>query len=208
MTPLPPRLPSAHETENKNETSNTSQKAIIPITAFALGTWQVQRLGWKTTLLARFEDRLVQPPLPLPPRIDPTAIADFDYRRVHATGTLNHAKEMLVGPRLMDGDDGFLVVTPLERTDKRGSAAILVNRGWIAKDKKDQRTRAPEALPRGEVCVQGLLREPWKRNVFTPANQPGRGVWYFPDVGEMAEWAGTQAVWIEETMSMLFPACR
>ncbi|GME66517.1 Surfeit locus 1 [Neofusicoccum parvum] len=180
--------------------------ALIPITAFALGTWQVQRLGWKTDLIARLEDRLVQPPLPLPPRIDPAAVADFDYRRVYATGVLNHRKEMLVGPRLNDGDDGYLVITPLERTDDsdgrggRGSTSILVNRGWIPKAKKAQKDRAPEALPRGEVTVQGLLRLPWKKNTFTPDNQPGRGVWYFPDVEEMAAWAGTQPVWMEETM--------
>ncbi|KAF4309537.1 Surfeit locus 1 [Botryosphaeria dothidea] len=176
--------------------------ALIPITAFALGTWQVQRLGWKTDLIARFEDRLIQPPLPLPPRVDPAAVADFDYRRVYATGVLNHRKEMLVGPRLNDGEDGFLVVTPLERTDEegKGSTSILVNRGWIPKTKKAHRDRDPAALPRGEVTVQGLLREPWKKNSFTPDNQPERGVWYFPDVNEMAEWAGTQPIWIEETM--------
>lgn len=62
--------------------------ALIPITALVLGTWQVQRLGWKTELIARFEDRLVQPPLPLPPRVDPEAIHDFDFRRVVARGAV------------------------------------------------------------------------------------------------------------------------
>ncbi|KAF2090339.1 COX1 assembly protein-like protein Shy1 [Saccharata proteae CBS 121410] len=173
--------------------------AIIPITAFALGTWQVQRLGWKTDLVARFEDRLVQPPLPLPPKIDPDAIHDFDYRRVYATGRYNHSKEMLVGPRLHDGDDGFLVVTPLERPEYGPEATILVNRGWIEKSKRAQRDRQ-EGLPRGEVTVQGLLREPWKKNMFTPDNKPELGEWYFPDVEQMARNAGSQAVWIEETM--------
>ncbi|KAF2805391.1 SURF1-domain-containing protein [Mytilinidion resinicola] len=174
--------------------------ALIPVTAFILGTWQVQRLAWKTTLLASLEDRLVRPPLPLPPNIDPAAIPSFDYRRVYATGILRHDLEMLVGPRLHDGDDGYLVVTPLERTDDAGKKArILVCRGWIRKDKADQKTRA-EGLPRGEVTVQGLLREPWKKNMFTPVNSPARGLWHFPDVGEMAQWTGSQAVWIEETM--------
>lgn len=168
----------------------------------------MQRLGWKTDLIARLEDRLIQPPLPLPPRIDPDAVSDFDYRRVYATGVLNHRKEMLVGPRLNDGEDGFLVVTPLERAGEDGqqqTASILVNRGWIPKDKKMQRDRDPAALPRGEITVQGLLRQPWKKNSFTPDNKPAQGVWYFPDVSEMAEWAGTQPVWIEETMSMSNP---
>lgn len=171
--------------------------ALIPITAFALGTWQVFRLGWKTELIARFEDRLIKPPLPLPSRIDPEAIKDFDYRKVYTAGRLRHEQEMLIGPRIHDGKDGYLVVTPLERGDS--ASTILVNRGWISRDKKTQAERT-EGLPAGQVTVEGLLREPWKRNMFTPRNRPEKGEFYFPDVGQMADWTGSEAVWIEETM--------
>ena len=175
--------------------------AVIPVTAFFLGCWQVQRLGWKTELMARFEDRLVRDPLPLPPAIDPAAIKDFDYRRVYATGKLRHDQEMLMGPRLHDGTDGYLVITPLERhfDGYNGNATILVCRGWIPKEKAKQSTR-PEGLPQGEITVQGLLREPWKKNMFTPENKPEYGNFYFPDVEQMAKYTGSQAVWIEETM--------
>lgn len=173
--------------------------AIIPITAFCLGTWQVQRLFWKTDLIAKFEDRLIRPPLPLPPFIDPSAVADFDYRRVYATGKLRHDQEMLVGPRTLDGEDGYLVVTPLERIVNGKVSKFLVCRGWISKDKKDQKDRKL-GLPEGEVTVQGLLREPWKKNIFTPSNRPETGEFYFPDVLQMAELSGSQPVWIEETM--------
>ncbi|KAK5112404.1 hypothetical protein LTR85_011513 [Meristemomyces frigidus] len=178
----------------------------IPVTAFVLGCWQVQRLGWKTDLIARFEDRLVRDPLPLPPQVDPDAIKDFDYRRVYARGRLRHDQEMLIGPRLHDGNDGYLVVTPLDRSEQYPAYAakginttVLVCRGWITKDKAAQSTR-PEGLPTGEVVVEGLLREPWKKNTFTPDNQPGQEKWYFPDVHEMAGHVGSQAVWVEETM--------
>ena len=175
------------------------------MTAFCLGTWQVNRLGWKTDLIAKYEERLIRPPLPLPPRIDPSAIADFDYRRVTATGRFRHDKEMLVGPRLRDGQDGFLVVTPLERPGDGGST-ILVNRGWISKAKAEQAVRAaaggPEALPTGDVSVLGLLRVPWRRNAFTPVNNPAAGKWYFPDVQEMAAAAGAEPVWVEEVMNV------
>lgn len=174
--------------------------ALIPIITFALGTWQVQRLDWKTKLIAKFEDRLVKPPLPLPPRIDPDAVADFDYRRVYATGHFRHDQEMLVGPRMRDGQDGYLVVTPLERDD--GASTVLVNRGWIPKKLRDQKDRADGSLPQGEVTVEGLLREPWKKNMFTPDNKPEEGKFYFPDVYQMAEVTGSQPVWIEETMGM------
>ncbi|RVX66301.1 hypothetical protein B0A52_09732 [Exophiala mesophila] len=171
--------------------------SIIPLTAFALGSWQVQRLDWKTRLIAKFEDRLVRDPLPLPPRIDPDVVSEFDYRRVYATGKFLHDKEMLIGPRTQDGQDGFLVITPLER---EGMSTILVNRGWITKDKQYQQDRDPSALPRGEVTVSGLLREPWKKNLFTPDNKPEVGKFFFPDVHQMAEMSGAEPVWIEETM--------
>lgn len=156
----------------------------------------------KTNLIAKFEDRLVRPPLPLPPRIDPDAISEFDYRRVYATGHYIHEKEMLVGPRMRDGEDGFLVVTPLERGD--GQSTVLVNRGWISKKHMAQKER-PEGLPKGEVTVEGLLREPWQKNMFTPENKPAEGKFYFPDIVQMAELGGSQPVWIEQTMSMESP---
>ncbi|KAI1463670.1 SURF1-domain-containing protein [Daldinia caldariorum] len=172
--------------------------AIIPVTAFVLGTWQVQRLGWKTDLIAKFEDRIVRDPLPLPPRVDPDAIHDFDFRRVTATGKYRHDREMLVGPRIRDGEQGYMVVTPLERAGD-GGATVLVNRGWISKKFRDQRSR-PESLPTEEVTVEGLLREPWKKNMFTPDNRPDKNEFYFPDVKQMAALTGSQPVWIEQTM--------
>ncbi|KAJ5040320.1 uncharacterized protein L3040_005977 [Drepanopeziza brunnea f. sp. 'multigermtubi'] len=171
--------------------------AFIPITAFALGTWQVQRLDWKSKLIAKFEDRLVRPPLPLPPHVDPSAIHEFDYRRIYATGIFRHDQEMLIGPRMHDGTEGYLVITPLER-DGEGTT-VLVNRGWISKKMKQQEKR-PDGLKKGVVTVEGLLRLPWKKNLFTPNNNVEKGEFYFPDVEQMANLTGSQAVWIEETM--------
>lgn len=179
--------------------------ALIPVTAFALGSWQVQRLGWKTDLLAKLEDRLVRDPLPLPPRVDPAVVPDFNYRRVVATGRFRHDQEMLIGPRMRDGHDGYMVVTPLERDD--GASTVLINRGWIDKAHGDQATR-PDSLPPGLVTVEGLLREPWKKNMFTPENRPDKGHFYFPDVHQMAALTGSQPVWVEATMGISLPPLR
>ncbi|KAK0717061.1 SURF1 family-domain-containing protein [Lasiosphaeria miniovina] len=172
--------------------------AIIPVTAFILGTWQVKRLEWKTELIAKCEDRLVRAPLPLPPRIDADAIPDFDYRRVWTTGRYRHDQEMLIGPRMRDGEQGYMVVTPLER-EGGPETTVLVNRGWISKDKADKRKRMDSLKPE-TVRVEGMLREPWKKNMFTPDNNIEKGEFYFPDVHQMAQLTGSQPVWIEQTM--------
>ena len=196
----PPQLIRAGKKHNK---IGLFILAAIPITAFALGCWQVQRLGWKSELIARFEDRLIKDPLPLPPQVNPDAIKDFDYRRVLARGVLRHDQEMLIGPRMHDGVDGYQVVTPLDRSAEfegfKGNTTVLINRGWIPKDKADHKLR-PDGLPKGTVVVEGLLREPWKKNMFTPENKPEEGKFYFPDVYEMAAHTNSQPVWVEETM--------
>lgn len=203
--------------------------ALIPITAFALGTWQVFRLRWKTDLLAKCEDRLVRVPLPLNPQNVADAVAhsrgesseglegggasDFDYRRIVAVGTFRHDQEMLVGPRVREGVAGYFVVTPLEIVDARqpGSetetkTTILVNRGWISREQRSQRARlrVAGALPRGLVRVEGMLRAPWKRNFFTPENRPDKSEFYFPDVEGMAKLTGSLPVWVEATMGEFY----
>lgn len=95
-----------------------------------------------------------------------------------------------------------MVITPLDRTE---GSTVLVNRGWISKDMADQRKRkvargSQVSLPEGEVVIEGMLRKPWKKNMFTPENRPDKGEFYFPDVKQMAELTGAQPVWIEATM--------
>ena len=81
---------------------------------------------------------------------------------------------------------------------------ILINRGWISKKLKDQKDR-PEGLPKGEVVVEGLIRDPVKKNYFTPENRPDKGEFYFPDIEQMAQLTGSQPVLIEETMGVYAP---
>ncbi|KAI7052540.1 hypothetical protein KC366_g19 [Hortaea werneckii] len=50
--------PTLVRTGRKHNKAGLAFLAAIPITAFILGCWQIQRLGWKTELIARFEDRL------------------------------------------------------------------------------------------------------------------------------------------------------
>ena len=51
----------------------------------ALGTWQVKRLAWKTDLIAKAEERLALPAIPLPSDPD-TDWAALDFRRAEVSG--------------------------------------------------------------------------------------------------------------------------
>ncbi|KAJ2380500.1 diphthine synthase, partial [Coemansia sp. RSA 2611] len=154
----------------------------IPITAFALGTWQVYRLKWKLALLDDVNDRMHRRPIPLPLHVTADEIARNEYRRVLVHGVFDHAAEMLVGPRAMEGEPGFIVVTPLVRED---GSRVLVNRGWIRRDLKDPRAR-PASQPAEPVTLVVFVRRAPRDNAFTPKSDPLSNEWYSIDVPRMA----------------------
>jgi surfeit locus 1 family protein len=126
-----------------------------------------------------------------------SAIPDFLYRKVIVRGRYDHAHSMLVGPRVMDGDRGFVLITPLAREN---GSTVLVNRGWISEEFSEPEKRNE---PPGIVEVQGMLRATQDRNSFTPDNHPEKGEWFWADLDAMVNFAGgeqanVQPVFIEE----------
>ncbi|KAG0241922.1 surf-like protein [Actinomortierella wolfii] len=174
--------------------------AFCPIITFGLGTWQVQRLRWKTDLIEMLEDRMSLDAMPLPRKVNLDALEDFEYRKVKVTGRFRHDQEMLLGPRTRgDGQPGYFLITPLERSN---GSKILVRRGWVPREKKDQATRL-DGLTEGEVTLEGLLRSGEQRSssYFVPENRPEKNEWYSLDVKTMAERVGAQPVVVEAILT-------
>lgn len=149
-----------------------------------LGTWQVQRLHEKETLIAEREARLAAPPL------DVAAIgrmtAALERRRVRAAGTFLHDREMHLVARSRHGQAGVHVVTPMRLV---AGGHVLVDRGWVPRDRADPATRAAGQVE-GTVEVVGILRAGGRPSHWTPDNQPADDVWHYVDVGAMAARAG------------------
>lgn len=168
---------------------------LMPIVSFGLGTWQVKRLRWKTSLITEAESKLTLPPLEIPPVLNPDIAGsyEFDYRRVTVKGVFRHDKEMYIGPRMRDGKEGYILMTPLER--KNGST-LLIKRGWIRKDHLDRSTR-PMSLVEGEVEVECLLRATPFKGMFAVEGKPGSHHYHFTDVAAMAEEGDCQPILFE-----------
>lgn len=166
----------------------------IPVLAVlvGLGTWQVQRLAWKTELIERIEARTEAAPVPLPAAIDDPAA--WDYVPVTVTGAFLHDREMFLGPRtLVEGGvtrTGAHLLTPLRRED---GTTVLVDRGWVPPDRQDAATR-PGSQPQGVVTVEGLARLPGGRATLQPDNRPDDRFWFWYDLTAMADAAGVDAV--------------
>ncbi|KAF9576283.1 surf-like protein, partial [Lunasporangiospora selenospora] len=154
-----------------------------------------QRLRWKVELIETLEDRMSLEAIPLPRKVNLSAVEDFEYRKVRVTGRFRHDQELLLGPRTRgDGQPGYFIITPFEREN---GSKILVRRGWVPRDKREQSTRLA-GLTEGEVTVEGLLRSgEQKASSFVPENVPSKNQWYSLDLVEMAKLSDAQPVVVE-----------
>lgn len=158
----------------------------VPAVLFMLGLswWQIERLQWKTALIAQFEERVNQPAVLPPDRIDD--VEEWRYRRVRLVGTYLHDKEVLITGKPFEGNPGFHLITPMRLADGR---TVLVNRGWIAlkaKGPEDTSSMHVEGLQ----TLEGLIREDGLRGSFVPDNEPAKEVWLYVDTAEIAAYRG------------------
>ncbi|XP_019865003.2 SURF1-like protein [Aethina tumida] len=184
---------------------------IIPASAFGLGTWQVQRKKWKEGLIADLKARSNSDPVDLPNNLD--AIEELEYKPVRVRGHFIHDKEMFMGPRslLVMGDastksslisnktntaHGYLVVTPFKLADR--DETILVNRGWVPSKHRDPKTRQGGQVE-GDINLIGVVRLQEARPTFSMKNQEGSNIWFYRDLNQMANIAGTAPIFLDAT---------
>jgi surfeit locus 1 family protein len=159
------------------------------ILMLGLGTWQVQRLAWKTALIDAREAAIHAAPVPLPATLDQAR--PLDFHRVIARGIFLHDKELYVGAFSPRGNEGFQIVTPLRLAD---GTLLLVNRGWVPEKRKDPATRA-DAQIAGPVEIEGVMRIPVTPTGFiVPKNRPAENFWFWVDPPAMAEARGLAGV--------------
>ena len=158
----------------------------------ALGSWQVQRMGWKQDLIARVQARIQAPPAAPPEPATWPAIAaapsDFEYRRLHLQGEFLHQHEALVQASTVLGA-GFWVLTPLRLAD---GTLVIVNRGFVPPERRDPAKREATA-PTGTVSLNGLLRISEPHGGFLRENDPAANRWHSRDVAAIAAARGLPA---------------
>ncbi|VDS08518.1 SURF1 family protein [Paracoccus haematequi] len=156
---------------------------IVFVILLGLGVWQVQRLAWKTDLIARVDARVAAAPVaaPGPAEWDALTEENAEYRRVTVAGDYRPDSDVLV-QAVTERGPGFWVMTPLRTQD---GWTVLVNRGFVAADRRDDRP-----LPAGAQTVTGLLRLSQPGGAFLRANDPRAGRWYSRDTQAIAATLG------------------
>lgn len=153
--------------------------AILFLGLLALGSWQIQRMGWKHELIARVNARVHAPPVAAPglgqwPEVNR---ASHEYLRVSLTGRFLHEQEALVQATTALGA-GFWVLTPLQAVD---GSKVWINRGFVPPAARNP-SRRGATQPVGEVAVTGLLRISEPGGAFLRNNDPAADRWHSRDV--------------------------
>lgn len=196
------------------QSSTTSRRTsgyflvVFPATAVLLGFWQVYRRRWKLDLIDNIERRTHKPPIQgLPDTLD--RLSELAYRRVRVRGRFDHAREIILAPRMpvqasgggiisYGGKIGGLVITPfvVEDGSHYDGQSILVNRGWVPTNLLDPAKRSAGQVTEPTVLV-GLLRESEKNKAFAPKNSPKSPMWHRRDIDAMAAMCGTLPVYVD-----------
>lgn len=147
----------------------------LPILLY-LGTWQLQRLEWKTSLIAQRDNHFKEVPLKeadLKENITTSSKTDLEFRQITLTGIYLHKHEVRILSHTRQGKAGFHVVTPFKIASDP-TLILLINRGWVA-NKTEYWSRPP-----GKIFLKGVVRYPETAQKFVPPNKPP--VWFTIDI--------------------------
>jgi surfeit locus 1 family protein len=122
-----------------------------------LGWWQLDRAAQKRAAQAAVDQRAALPPIEQLAPLAGTADAEQHHRALRLSGRWLPAHTVYLDNRQMNGRVGFYVVTPLQLAD---GSALLVQRGWLARDFQERDRVAPVPTPEGEVIAAGRIAPP------------------------------------------------
>jgi surfeit locus 1 family protein len=146
-----------------------------------LGVWQLERLQWKTALIAERRAELAAAPVGLSTVLSEIGTGQtVDYRPVTFAGRFAGGKDLRLystayGP-------GWEIVSPFLTDD---GALVMVDRGFLP-DRSGRDVAVP-APPPGPLLLSGFARQPaGKKAAFAPANDASRNRWFWWDLPAMA----------------------
>ena len=151
-----------------------------------LGIWQLDRLSWKSELLAEIHSRLSLPPVTLAECVNANgnAIDLCNHRKVEAIGELLSGNILILLAKTYKKRAGAHILVPLmvER-----EVSVLVNLGWVPQDYSPS-----DFSTYGAATISGIVRIPSKQGWFTPNNNLTEDEWYWIDLIEMSEAIGVE----------------
>ncbi len=156
------------------------------VVLLSLGFWQVHRLEWKTDLLYAINERLNQPAVVLPAKVDEL---NNQFLKVYVTGVFgsgeihNLTSQKLKGP-------GFKIISPFVVDS---GPTILVDRGFTREIFKNK-SKSIET-----TYIEGNLLWPNEVDSFTPTPNHSKNIWFARDIEKMSKYLKTEPILLVAT---------
>jgi len=148
----------------------------------SLGIWQLQRLDWKTAILAEIDARIAAEPVALPDQPDPE---QDKYLPVTTVGQFKGPALHVLGSTAAEGA-GYRIIQGFET----GGRMVMVDRGFVDILNKDA------SLPIGPMTLVGNLHWPEETDSYTPQPDLTKNIWFARDVATMSQALATQPIMI------------
>ena len=142
-----------------------------------LGFSQLYRLEWKNDLISQIDRGLNSTPIKYSKNIKK------NYQRVIVEGQYDFENQIYLYRLNSKGQPGFDVISPFKTL---GGDNILVNRGWIKKEMKNN----PKINFINKNKIQGFVKKIAKKNIFKPENDIKKNIWFSINLNEIQEITG------------------
>ena len=138
-----------------------------------LGRWQLHRLDERKARNGVTRANLAAPPTPIDQIVGPRGVVgdQHAWRTAVVTGRYDASKQVVMRYRNVNDVPGFEIVTPLIQADGK---AVLVDRGFLARQGGELAPGHVPATPTGEVTVTGRLQRS-ERGGHTTGGTPDDG---------------------------------
>ena len=152
--------------------------SLAIIILLSLGTWQLERLRWKSDLLESMKENISLPPVVVNSSII-SNIKNYNYRRFKLDGYFLYDKNITIYSKVVGGKVGRHLITPF----KTKFGYILINRGFVPENYKIE---ASEIKQDKNTSINGIVKFQQKINYFTPSNSTIKNQWYYINIEEIS----------------------
>ncbi len=143
----------------------------------SLGTWQLYRLQWKLDLINEINNGLNSEPV----FYSNTNV--INYQKVRFNGIFDFEKQIYLYSLNSKGIPGYDIITPIKINS---SEILLVNRGWIKKDMKSNKSINNVK----SKSFEGIVKKITKSNPFKPENDIKNNIWYSLKLEDLENFTG------------------
>ena len=153
--------------------------SLAMIILLSLGTWQLERLRWKSHIISTMNKHISLSPKEINASVI-NDIKNYNYRRIKLEGTYIYNKNITIYSKVLNGKVGRHLIIPF----KTKFGYILINKGFIPKDYNIDVAFAEKAK---NISINGIVKFQQKINYFTPKNNLITNEWYYINLDEISK---------------------